>query len=149
MSQNHSEEEEGIDEILEGILSVPSTVASRFERTDGSNKGVRLLYGMTSKRRIKFVDQIVSGTVTSIGSLFIPVIVIAGTPGTSDSQAAMCISGQSKEGDDPEQHVEEAISCLESFLSTILQLYFKTGGKLSSAFEILHRVADEREEKNG
>ena len=141
MSQSHSEEE-NIDGIIKEILSVPSITAARFNRDEKLEEATQVMVNMSSKRRIKFIDQVVKETATKIGSMYIPIIIIAGCPGTSESQAAMCINGQA-ENDNPEHQQETALSCMESFLHTILALYFKSGGKLKDVFEVVQQSAEE------
>ena len=82
MYQNHSEEE-NIDGIIKEILSVPSITAAIFNRDEKLEEATQVMANMSSKRRIKFINQVVKETATKIGSMYIPIMIIAGCPGTS------------------------------------------------------------------
>ena len=143
MSQNHSEQEnEVIDQIIKGITDVPSEIASRYSPKKYGKSALLMMKNMTNKKRIEFVTQVVQEAATMIGSAHIPVAIIAGTPGTTETIAAMSLLHEETATPDDEKETV-AISALTSFLQTLIGMYFKSGGDTAILFEIISTIAEE------
>lgn len=143
MSQNHSEQEnEVIDQIIKKITGVPSEIASRYSPKKYGKSTILMMNNMTEKKRVEFVNQVVQEAATTIGSAYIPVVIIAGTPGTTETIAAMSLLHQEAATPDDEKGTL-ATSALTSFLQALIGMYFKSGGDIASLFEIISTIAEE------